>query len=99
MLPNQELGAEAFSALESGGVLVVEVPQSFSEASNERIAEYLTSQLGDGQRETTARMAALGTSDPGHEDDGEADLRMNTDEEAEFLEFVNDPANQLGGHL
>ena len=99
MLPTQELDAEAFSALESDGVLVVEVPQSFREASNERIAEYLTSQLSDGHRETTARMAALGTSDLGLDGDGTADLRMNTEEEADFLEFVNDPANQLGGHL
>lgn len=97
MLPSQELDAEELAALESSGVLVVEVPQSLSEASEEKIAAYLTSQLSDGHRETAQRMAAMGTTDPGSPDGD--DLQLSGDEEADFLEFVNDPANQIGGHL
>ena len=97
VLPSQELDAEDLAVLERSGVLVVEVPQSLSEASEEKIATYLTSQLSEGYRWTAQRMAAMGTTDPASSDSDE--LQLSEDEEQEFLEFVNDPANQIGGHF
>ena len=99
ILPSQELDDTAFAELERSGWLVVEVPESLTEASNDRIAAYLTTQLSEGRQETLQRVAAMGTSDAATQVDDGQDLEMSDDAEAEFLEFVNDPANQLGGHF
>jgi len=99
ILPTQELSAGDYEALEDSGVLVVEVPSNLSESSEEGIADYLTAQLNEGANATAARMAAIGTSDPSAAVSGQEELELSDEEEAEFLEFVNDPANQLGGHF
>jgi hypothetical protein len=99
MLPTQELTAEDYEALEDVGVLVLEVPSDLADASEAEIANYLTTQLNEGFKATAARMAALGTTTPSATESGENELRFSEEEEAELLELVNHPANQLGGHF
>lgn len=99
ILPTQELSAQDYEALEDSGVLVVEVPSNLSQASEASIADYLTAQLTEGANATAARMAAIGTADPSAAALGQDELQLSDEEETEFLEFVNDPANQLGGHF
>ena len=99
ILPTQELSAAEYELLEDSGVLVVEVPTDLAESSEAGIAAYLTAQLNDGAQATAARMAAIGTTDPSVTTDGQNEVQLSDEEEAEFLEFVNDPANQLGGHF
>lgn len=101
ILPTQELSAEDYEALEDAGVLVVEVPEHLSQSSEASIADYLTAQLNEGATVTAARMAAIGTSDPSATTTVVApdELQLSDEDEAEFLEFINDPANQLGGHF
>jgi len=98
VLAQQELSAEEYEALEDAGVLVVEVPSTLAQSSDASIADYLTCQLNDGTNATAARMTAIGNVDrsPLERDD---ELLRAVDDEGKLLSFVNDPANQQGGHF
>ena len=98
VLPQQELSAEDYEALEDAGVLVVEVPAKLAQSSDASIADYLTGQLNAGTNATVSRMTAIGIVDPSPVEREDALLRA-VDDEGTLLEFVNDPANQQGGHL
>jgi hypothetical protein len=69
-----------------------------SESSEAIIAAYLTAQLNEGANATAARMAAIGISATAAAVYGQDELQLSDEEEAEFLEGINDPVNQLGGH-
>lgn len=96
VLPKQELSAWALEALEDAGVLVVKVPSNLSEAS---IAAFLTAQLNEGASATAARMDAIDTSAPAAAVYGHDELHLSDEEEAEFLDAINHPVNQLGCHF
>lgn len=99
VLPNQELTAEDYDSLGDAGMLVIEVPAEMESKSKQDIASFLTTQLTEGEQATAAGMSALGVSDARTAGvDGMA-VEMTDEEEAEFLDFLNDPANQLGGHF
>ena len=99
ILPSQELSEEDYEALEDSDVLVIEVPQDLETSSESEIAAFLTAELTAGATATAKRMAAIGTTDPAVAALSEDELQLSDEEEAELLEFVNDPANQLGGHF
>jgi hypothetical protein len=100
ILPMQEVSFEDYELLEDLGMLVVEVPSYLKDASDTDVADYLTHLLDEGRRATAARMEAIGTADSDAAGVGkENDLHMSRDEDAALLDFVNDPANQLGGHF
>ena len=86
-----------FDALEAAGLLVVEVPAALERESPSRIADYLNAQLAVGARATTERMAGLAACGPAPAPEESPAPELSDDEEADLLEFMNDPANQLGG--
>jgi len=98
VLPGQDFSAEDYEALEDAGVLVVEVPVTLAQSSDASIADYFTKRLNEGANATVARMTAIGTAGPPPVE-REDELRLSIGDESELIEFVNDPAKQLGGHF
>jgi len=98
VLPQQELSAEDYEALEVAGILVVEVPVTLAQSSDASIANYLSKRLNEGANATAARRAAIGTADPPAVR-RENESRVCVEDESRLLQFINDPANQLGGHF
>lgn len=96
VLPGQDLSPATYEALEDADILVVEVPEDLARSPADRIAAYLSAELNEGSKATSERMAALSAvaAEPVHDE-----LQLSEEEEAELLDFVNDPANQLGGHF
>ena len=96
VLPNQGLALADYEVLEALGVLVVQIPADVPSGSNAAVARYLTEQLRVGSEATAARMTALGTVENVPNAAEYGDTGLSREEEEGFLEFLNDPANQLG---
>jgi hypothetical protein len=94
--PGQVLAFQDLEELEDAGVLVVQVPSSVPSESNAEVAKYLTGQLRAGTKATQDRMVALGTCEPATAAAGQRDLTQTKKAEAQLLELINDPVNQLG---
>lgn len=93
---DQRLSLEDYEVLEDSGIWVVQIPADAPSSSSAEVARYLTDQLSAGSEATAERMAALGTAQnfPDAAEHGHTVVLRK--EEEEFLEFLNDPANQLG---
>lgn len=101
------LESEDYDRLEDAGLLAVEVPADMREASQAEIAAYLTQQLKCGERATLPRMNVADSDSQNAQfefgvDDSLDDFEvkpMTQEEEKQFLDFVNDPVNQIGGRF
>lgn len=99
VLPGEKLSLDSYAALERTGYFVLEVPAEIADSPSNKIAEYLNGELQSGVVHTAERMEALQRTryEPEPVDTGD-DLNLSKEEEAEFLDFINDPANHSGGY-
>lgn len=100
-LPDVQLSVDDYDRFEEAGVLVIEVPQSLATEPKSRIAAYLTDLLSEGERAMAEGADASAAEELEVEfGAGGADAAppMSPDEEQEFLDAINDPANQLGSY-
>jgi hypothetical protein len=92
--PGQPLSSEDFEVLEDLGLLVVQVPPSVP-SDRVAVAKYLTLQLRAGSKATEDRMVALSTWGADSDATAPGGTRAKKNE-AQLLELLNSPENQLG---